>query len=386
MDTDGNLIANPTGNSEDALPLSTEGLAALQDGQVWWEESAVDNIPLLIYSRPVVTNDGKMLIVQVAKQLTERNNTLKDLASTLVIAGVITTLAAFGIGWFISGITLRPIHRITHTAQEIGKERDFTRRVEYHGPSDEVGQLAITFNNMLTRLQDAYQRVAQSLEMQRNFVADVSHELRTPLTTLRGNLSLLQRKPAIPELETQDILKDMESESDRLIRLVNDLLILARADAGRSFTRELIPLQPLAEEVIKQVCILDPDRQVEARIDPGITVLGDRDALKQILLVVLDNAIKHTDAGITLHAKTDRQQVSLTVQDQGEGIAPEVLEHVFDRFYRAPEEKVTDGFGLGLPIAKALIESQGGSITLESEPGHGSKVVLMFPTDNSDVD
>ena len=142
------------------------------------------------------------------------------------------------------GITLHPIQRLTQTARTIGDERDFTRRVTYTGPQDEVGQLATTFNSMLARLQDAYQQVAHSLEMQRDFVADVSHELRTPLTTLRGNLGLLRREPPIPAEEQADILTDMMDESDRLIRLVNDLLVLARADAGRSLAKE--PLEDSA--------------------------------------------------------------------------------------------------------------------------------------------
>ena len=137
-----------------------------------------------------------------------------------------------------SGITLKPIHRITQTAQTIGDERDFTRRVDYTGPSDEVGQLANTFNSMLSRLQDAFRKVEHSLQMQRDFVTDVSHELRTPLTTLRGNLGLLHRELPMPPEEQTDILTDMVDESDRLIRLVNDLLTLARADTGRSLAKE----------------------------------------------------------------------------------------------------------------------------------------------------
>src|SRR5262249_5357174 len=132
------------------------------------------------------------------------------------------------------------------TAQTIGDERDFTRRVLYTGPPDEVGQLASTFNSMLSRLEDAFQKVEHSLQMQRDFVADVSHELRTPLTTLRGNLGLLRRD--LPPEEQADILSDMVAESDRLIRLVNDLLTLARADTGRSLAKETVKVAEVVEE------------------------------------------------------------------------------------------------------------------------------------------
>ncbi|MEN6435783.1 MAG: HAMP domain-containing sensor histidine kinase, partial [Anaerolineaceae bacterium] len=215
--------------------------------------------------------------------------------------------------------------------------------------------------------------------MQRNFVADVSHELRTPLTTLRGNLGLLQRKPPLPKIEQQDILKDMESESDRLIRLVNELLVLARADAGRSFAKESISLLPLAEEVCKQTRLLDPDRELTVDVDPSIAVSGDRDALKQVLLALLDNAMKYADGKIAVQAEQTDNIVHLTVQDAGQGIPAEMLEHVFDRFYRVDETGEQKGFGLGLAIAKTLVEKQDGTLTLESELGKGSKASLSLP-------
>ncbi len=347
--------------------------------QDWFEEATVENLPLLILNHPVVEDDSIIFILQVARPLSERNNSLNSLATTLAIAGVITTLAAFGIGWILAGVTLQPIQRITQTAQSIGNERDFTRRVYHSGPSDEIGQLATTFNSMLASLQEAYQRVEQSLEMQRNFVADVSHELRTPLTTLRGNLGLLQHTPPLPEAEQKDILKDMESESDRLIRLVNELLVLARADAGHSFSKEHVILFQVVEDACKQVHIIDPQRKIEIQINPGIILVGDYDIFKQIIIALLDNSIKYTDGNIRISAETTSGQVHLILQDYGTGIASEVLEHVFDRFYRAEASYSTNGFGLGLPIAKALTESQNGSISITSEFGTGSTVILNFP-------
>jgi len=250
---------------------------------------------MLIYSRTIVQSGQTNYIVQVARSLTERDRTLKSLATTLAGAGLLTILIAFGAGWVLSSLTLKPIQRITQTAQAIGEERDFTRRVAYTGPLDEVGRLANTFNQMLARLQDAYQKMGHSLDQQRNFVADVSHELRTPLTTLRGNLGLLSRNPPAPPDEQTDILADMVEESDRLIRLVNDLLLLARADAGRSLAQEPIVLQPMLEEAIRQAHQLDLQRQITLDVPPNITVVGDRDAFKQVMLILLDNALKHSE-------------------------------------------------------------------------------------------
>jgi signal transduction histidine kinase len=275
-------------------------------------------------------------------------------------------------------MSLRPIDRITQTAQAIRDERDFKRRVDYVGPQDEVGRLASTFNQMLSGLQDAYQKVEHTLQMQRDFVADVSHELRTPLTTLRGNLGLLNRKPPAPTEEQADILSDLVEESDRLIRLVNDLLLLARADTGRSLAQEPVEVQPVVDETARQVGLLDPDRQINQDIPPKLEIIGDRDAFKQVMVILLDNAIKHSDGKIDVQAQLDDTGVEILVRDYGDGIAPDVLQHVFDRFYRGEDRAIVPGFGLGLPIARALVEGMGGEITIKSNLGKGSVVITQF--------
>jgi signal transduction histidine kinase len=376
MDADGILIASPFGRSDDALPLSADGLAALQDQHEWWADEIVDGEHMLIYSRPIVQNSETVAIVQVARSLMERDRTLESLAVTLGIAGLVMILVAFGAGWVLSGLSLRPIDRITQTAQTIGDERDFTCRVEYTGPQDEVGRLANTFNQMLSGLQEAYQKVEHALQMQRDFVADVSHELRTPLTTLRGNLGLLDRE--IPSDERGDILIDMVDESDRLIRLVNDLLRLAHADAGRSLTKEPIEVHLMIEETARQVQLLDPNRQINLDVPAELEIIGDRDAFKQVIVILLDNAIKHSDGDIDVLVCLVDRGVEIRVCDYGEGIALDVLPHVFDRFYRGEDQVIVPGFGLGLPIAKALVEGMGGEISIESELGKGSVVTTHF--------
>jgi signal transduction histidine kinase len=378
LDAEGNLVASPFGREEDALPLSDVGLAALQAQQEWWADEIVSDEHMLIYSRPVVNSGETVSIVQVARSLTERDRTLNSLAITLGGAGLLTILIAFGAGWALSGVSLRPINRITQTAEAIGEERDFTRRVDYVGPQDEVGRLANTFNKMLSGLQDAYQKVEHALQMQRDFVADVSHELRTPLTTLRGNLELLRRDPPAPPEEQDDILVDMVDESDRLIRLVNDLLLLARADAGRNLASEPLEIQPVIEETIRQAQQLDLERELAMDIYPGLSILGDRDALKQVMLILLDNALKHSEGKVEVQTQLQNRLVEIRVRDQSEGIPPEVLEHIFDRFYRGENHNTIPGFGLGLPIAKSLVESMGGMISIESQLGKGSEVSISF--------
>ncbi len=377
LDASGSLVASPFGNASDALPLSAAGLKAVQSQADAWETAGYQGQGLLIYNRPLVVNGKVAYILQVARPLAERERSLHSLATIFIIASLLTILAAFGIGWLLAGLTLQPIHRLTHTAQKIGEERDFTRRVTYTGPQDEVGQLATTFNAMLSRLQDAYQQVAHALELQRNFVADVSHELRTPLTTLRGNLGLLRRQPPILPDERDDILSDMNEESDRLIRLVNDLLVLARADAGRSLAKENVEILPLLDEICRQARLLEPERSIALQAEP-LAIIGDRDALKQALLVGVDNALKHSTGDVVVSARRQENGVEIRVRDFGEGIPPEVLSHIFDRFYRGDPVSGAPGFGLGLAIAKALVEGQGGAIRMESLPGQGSTLMMTF--------
>lgn len=378
LDSEGHLLASPYGRIEDALPISAEGLQALQNKQEWWETITVEDKRVLIYCRPVISEGQLVSILQVGRPLTERDRSLRDLSTTLITASLITLFAAYGIGWLFSGFAFRPIRRMTETAKTIGEERDFLRRVTYTGPQDEVGRLATTFNAMLARLQDAYQQVANMLEMQRDFVVDVSHELRTPLTTLRGNLDLLRLDPPIPEAEKTDVLTDMVSESDRLIRLVNELLLLARADVRRNLKQESIVLRPLLEETCRQARFLDSSRKIVLKA-LDTTVVADRDALKQILLIVLDNAFKHCAGDVAVEGREDGGRAEIRVQDCGEGIPPEQMEHVFDRFYRGGGGSSGPGVGLGLSIAKSLVEGQGGRIRMESELGKGSVVILSFP-------
>ena len=195
---------------------------------------------------------------------------------------------------------------------------------------------------------------------------------------LRRNLGRLRRQPSIPAEEQADILADMTDESDRLIRLVNDLLVLARADAGRNLARESLAILPILDETCRQARQLDPQREINLEAQE-LSILGDRDAFKQVVLIALDNALKHSSGPIAVKTLRNGTQVEIRVQDAGEGIPPEKLEHVFDRFYRGEETSTMPGFGLGLPIAKSLVEGMGGSIQIESEVGKGSLLILSLP-------
>jgi signal transduction histidine kinase len=364
------------------LPLSPDGLAAARRGQTWLEVGAIETERLLVHTQPFYYGpDNQALILQIAASLTDQDQNLETLGQILIVGSSIAVIAAFGVGWLLAGLSLRPINRLRQTAQAIGAERDFGRRVDYTGPNDEIGQLVTTFNDMLAQLQTGYLQVEETLQAQRRFVADASHELRTPLTTLRGNIGLLQRQPPISAEDRADILADMGDETERLTRLVNNLLRLARADAGRPLRQEPVPLKPLLQDVCQQVKLLAPQRSIVCRTDLEVTVCGDGDALRQVLLVLLDNALKHTpnQATITIATACYDGHGAIEISDTGPGIAPAHLPRIFDRFYRGDTARSSPGAGLGLAIAHELTQAQNGAISVNSQVGRGSTFTLTFP-------
>jgi signal transduction histidine kinase len=380
---DGQEILDLRAPGDAELPLSDGALRAVQNGETWMETATIEGDRVLIYTVPILVDGELTEILQMGRSLTTRDQSIHALGVNLLIAGILAIAVAFGLGWLLAGMSLRPIDRLTETAQAIGAKRDFSRRVEHTGPDDEVGRLAKTFNAMLSELQAAYQQVEQALEMQRRFVADVSHELRTPLTTLNGNVELLRREPPISAEDRSEVLADMDSESKRLIRLVNDLLALARADAHRSLQSEAVTIKPLVEEVCRQARLLAPDREIDCSAPPDVAVWGQADALKQVLLILLDNAIKHGDGPIAVTSKGLDGGVAVSIRDTGPGIDPDLVPHIFERFATGSEDNggigAGEGTGLGLAIAKTLVEAQGGTITVESQIGESTVFSVILP-------
>ena len=379
LGSDGTILELGLNEQNVDLSLSQKGLDQLWQGEPWTEIVPGEEERWLVYSEPVSVGGKVVGIAQAARPLADRDRSLKALGMALILGSLLTTVIAFGIGWAMAGVTLRPIDRITQTALEIGQTGDLTSRVEYVGPEDELGRLAKTFNGMLSHLQDAYQKVTHALQVQRDFVADVSHELRTPLTTIRGNLALLRRNPPLPHAEQEDILDDLTGESERLIRLVSNLLILARADAGHKLASEPVEVGPLIEDVCRQAQILDLGRPIEYDGLHDAVALANHDALKQVLLALLDNAVKHSQGPIYVALDETGDHVTIRVRDSGPGMPPELCERVFDRFYRGDESRSSPGFGLGLSIARALVEAQQGTLELESQPGVGSTFTIRLP-------
>ncbi|HKA66434.1 MAG TPA: HAMP domain-containing sensor histidine kinase [Solirubrobacterales bacterium] len=304
---------------------------------------------------------------------------LNGVRGFLFVSGIFTIAGGLLASWFVAGQALRPLKTVAVAADEIRATRDFGRRLPDRSGGDEIGILTGSFNGMLASLQEAYDRLAASLDSQRQFIADASHELRTPLTSIRTNAAVLQRDDLAPG-DRQDAAADITAEAARMSRLVEDLLTLARADAGVRLDRAPVDLGGLAGDVGRQFRRANPERVVEDVIAP-VAVVGDHDALQQLLLVLLDNAAKHTHRGgrITVEVCRAEGQAVLAVSDDGDGIPASDLEKIFKRFYQADPSRYRSGAGLGLSIARWIATEHGGAISASNRPSGGARFEVLFP-------
>jgi two-component system, OmpR family, sensor kinase len=374
---EGNMLG---GSKAPTFPISDEGMKTLQSGQPLYETVQMGDASVLVYSRPLLMNGEMVSVLQVARSTAEQEQAIRVLGLSLLLGGALMALIAVGSSWWLAGKVLRPIDDMTRTALLIKTERSFERRIPYSGAPDEIGRLAAAFNEMLSTLQGTYQQIAHTLQAQRWFVADASHELRTPLTTLRGNLALLLRDPPISPEDRKAVLADIVDENERMIRLVSDLLTLARADGSSALEPEAVPLRPLFGEIERQVTGLHPHCAFSLDCDATLALWGRRDTLKQVVLILLDNAFKFTPEGgrVTLFAQKRGHLINVRVQDTGIGISADDLPRIFQRFFRSEYARSASGYGLGLAIAKTLIENQGGAIRAQSELGAGSTFTITL--------
>ena len=301
---------------------------------------------------------------------------IRAFRASLLALGVVGLAAALAGGWAIAGRALEPIDRMTRTARTIADARDISHRVAAPAQRDERGRLAETFNAMLASIEE-------SARTQQRFVADASHELRAPLTAIGGNLELLRRQPDMPDAERTEVLGEVEREAQRLTRMVADLLALARADTGADIQRQPVDLDAVVLETFQAARPLAHGQDL--RLDPfePVRARGDADRLRQLVLILLDNAIKYTPPGgrIGLGLRQCDNQAEIVVCDSGVGIPAEALPHVFERFYRADPARGRDpgGTGLGLPIARWIVEQHGGTIAIASQLGQGTTVTVTLP-------
>ncbi|HJW84800.1 MAG TPA: ATP-binding protein [Anaerolineae bacterium] len=384
LDEAGRIVARSANLGADALPIHDDRLAEVLAGRNFYDVELIGGQRARLYHRPIL-RDGRIIgAVEVAASLRNLEDTLKRLAVIFGVSSLVAlTIAAAG-SYILTRLGLRPLARLADHAGRIERARDLAARIPYAGPSDEVGRLTVTLNDMLARLETAF-------NAQQHFLAEAAHELRTPLASLLGNADLLTRYGDDPNSRAT-ALAAIRAESRRTARLLSDLLLSVQADAGWRLELRPTSLAEVLRSVVENSRMHANGVTIALDDLPPAVVLGDADRLKQVFFNLVDNALRHTPAGgvISIQSTVVSGQSSAThvqlitdywlltsVTDTGEGIPPGALPHIFDRFYRVPGK--SRGSGLGLAIARWIVEQHGGRIEVASEVGQGSEFRVWLP-------
>jgi heavy metal sensor kinase len=361
-----------------SLPLSPNAMNRAASGLATFETlEGLGPYPVRVLSQPVREGGRVTSLIQVGMSLESIAMTRRRFLLVMAAVLPLALLFAGGGGWLLAQRALRPVDRMTEAARRISAEH-LDERLETTGSGDELDRLAATLNDMLGRLDTAFRQIRQ-------FSADASHELQTPLTILKGEIEVALRASRSPQ-EYQHILASALEESDRIARLVEALLLLSRADAGvLRMDRQPVDLAELVREVGEDARVLAEAQGVtlESKSVAPLTIQGDREHLRRLLLNLVDNGIKYTPASgrVTLSLQRDGGWAALRVADTGIGLAPEEQERVFQRFYRAPDavSQGKEGSGLGLCIASSIAAAHGGRIEVQSAAGCGSTFTVFLP-------
>ena len=376
------------------LPISLNALRNGSKGLVTYETNhSLGNTPLRIITYPVKENNQVTKMIQVASSLED----VEDALNTLLIILIVTVpsilmIASLG-GQFLANKALKPVDRVTQTARMITSQ-NLNQRIQTLKVKDEISRLIDTFNEMISRLDQSFRQIKQ-------FTTDASHELKTPLTILKGEVEVALRKKR-PLHEYEQILESNLEEIDRMSKIVEDLLLLSKADIGEiRLNREDIHLTRFISGLTEQMKILAQPKNIRIEISNHqneIHVFGDTLRMRELFINLIENGIKYTEAGgsilITLTKETDGSLspltpkekkaatfAKITVADTGIGIAKEDQEKIFNRFFRVDKARSREqgGSGLGLSICKWIVEAHQGEITVESEPGKGSSFIVRLP-------
>ena len=330
---------------------------------------------VLVQVLPVFTPDGTF-IVETGSLFGPIEAVLSGLMMTFALGMPVIVAVAIGGGYFLTRRAMRKVDAITVQAEHISSN-NLSDRLPVFRTGDELERLTLALNRMMKRLEDAFQHINR-------FSADVSHELRTPLTILRGELeAAVQHDRLTPEL--LDLIGSALEETERLRTIVDQLLVVSRLDAG-DVQMEKVPLDlgQLAASTAEQMLLLAEEKSITVRCDaqPGVEVEGDPSRLKQVVVNVLDNAIRYTGEGGSIAVSASRQNgwATLSVTDNGAGIPPDALPHVFERFYRADKarSRYSGGSGLGLAIVKAICTAHRGDVEIASTEGVGTTVTIRL--------
>ncbi len=325
---------------------------------------------------PIIAGSGLLGYVAWANPTTDLDNLLRTIGLALVLGGLALVGLALLVGWLVARRALGPMVEVTETARAISLSGDFAARVQAPTPHDEVGELALAFNEMLVALEENHQALQR-------FLGDASHQLRTPLTSMRANLELAKRAD-LPAEERQALLADAAAEAARMAGLVADLLALARAEAGVRLQFAPVQIDEVLVECVRQQRPAAGDVRVSLNQVEPARVLGDRDRLKELLLILVDNAVRysppHGQVSASLEAR-DGQAV-IIIADTGIGLSDDEIPHLFERLYRGRQARAMRpaGTGLGLAIARWITEAHGGTIAIRNRSPVGAEAEVKLPT------
>ncbi len=358
-----------TGEAQNfALPDDLPAQGVFRDVTLGGEEN------VRLYIVPLAEAD-----IVLAYAMDDSRAFLQQVAGGFAVAIPIMLLLSAGGGLFLANRALAPVTQITETARRISAE-DLSRRIHLDLPEDEIGELAQTFNAMLDRLNRAFQR-------ERQLTTDASHELRTPLGMLKMQLSLARSRPR-EAAELLTMMQAMEGDVDRMTRLVEQLLTLARVEQPGQMDFVLCDIGELLHDLENQYQVMADEKTIEMVYwaEGDLTLAADPDKLRQALVNLVENAIKYTPehGKVSIGAGRQAEYIEMTIADTGVGIAPKHLLQLFERFYRVDSARTstTGGFGLGLPIVKAIIDAHGGQIEIHSELNVGTTISINLPTSN----
>lgn len=361
------------------------------------EVGGVDSMVLIapFFQRETVSTEVGPLAgwFVVGEPIGSRDNIINLVDQVLRFFGVVGVAFAVWGGWIMAGRALAPVGRITETAESIAS-RDgsvsLSQRLDVPDSGDELSRLAHTFNGMLDRIEEAF-------KTQRRFVGDASHELRTPLTSVRGHVDVLLRqlRSDRANIDKEDLVEELQVvqlESSRMGRLIDDMLVLARSDAANQadvLKKQAVSIDVLAREAFRTASHLASGQRLLLTIDEPVTMIGDGDRLVQVMIILMDNAIRHTPADGAVELKVGRAIdpiegewcASIRVSDTGSGIGAEHVPHLFERFYRAENarSRASGGTGLGLPIALAIIRGHRGWIDVDTALDAGTTFAAWLP-------
>jgi len=376
LDAAGQLLADSSPAGSPPLSITAADVEAAERHAHGIRELATDGDALRLTMEPVLLADGRRAgYVTWADSTRSLRDVLATVGSALLIGGALVIALALAGGLVLARRALAPVADVTETARAISLSGDFAGRVEGGRRGDEVGELAIAFNEMLEALEQNHQALQR-------FLGNASHQLRTPLTTVRANLDLAAR-PGLPAEERQAILADARDEAERMGRLIGDLLSLARAESGARIEFAPVELDAVLVESVRRARQAAPHVRMSVEsVEPAV-VEGDRDRLRELIDILLDNAARYTPAGgkVTAALEVRDGRAIVHVADTGIGLDETDRERLFERLYRGSRAREIrpSGTGLGLAIAHWIVESHAGTIGLANRDGSGTVATVALP-------